>query len=53
LWDPLRDLVGQPYSVAELQRMAELGAELASLSNAALAMQREQHLAENAHTESR
>jgi kumamolisin len=41
LWDPLRDHVAQPYSPAELEQMAQLGAELQSLSTAALTMLRQ------------
>jgi kumamolisin len=41
LWDPLRDYVVHPYSPDELRQIAQLGAELQSLSTAALARLRE------------
>ena len=40
LWDPLRDLVLQPYSPIELQRMVALGERLSTLANEALVLER-------------
>jgi hypothetical protein len=40
LWDPLRDLVLQPYSPIELQRMVALGGRLSTLANEALLLER-------------
>jgi hypothetical protein len=40
LWDPLRDLVLQPYSPIELQRMVALGRRLSTLANEALLLER-------------